>query len=114
VIGWLRGLFGAGASVGRLSPLEAHEKAKAGAIILDVRTPHERREAKIPGSQALPLDQLAKEWEKLPKDKEIICQCRSGARSAQAARFLAERGYRAYNLVGGIEAWKRHKLPLKG
>jgi rhodanese-related sulfurtransferase len=113
LIGWLKNLLGGGAAVGRLSPVEAHEKAKAGAIILDVRTPLERQEGKIPGSQALPLNRLASEWEKLPRDKEIICQCRSGARSAQAARFLAAKGYKAYNLVGGIEAWKRHKLPVK-
>jgi rhodanese-related sulfurtransferase len=113
LIGWLQNLLGGGASVGRLSPLEAQEKAKAGAIILDVRTPLERQEGKIPGSQALPLDKLASEWEKLPKHKEIICQCRSGSRSASAARFLASKGFKAYNLVGGIEAWKRQKLPVK-
>lgn len=99
--------------MGSLSPHEAQEKAKAGAMILDVRTPLERQEGKIPGSQALPLDRLAEEWQKLPKDKEIICQCRSGARSAQAARFLAAKGYKVYNLAGGLEAWKRHKLPVK-
>ncbi|MCS7067866.1 MAG: rhodanese-like domain-containing protein [Meiothermus sp.] len=113
MIGWLKSLLGGGARVGQLSPLEAYEKAKAGAIILDVRTPLERQEAKIPGSQALPLDRLAEEWEKLPKNKEIICQCRSGSRSAQAARFLAEKGYTVYNLAGGLLAWQRQKLPVK-
>ncbi|MBO1436741.1 rhodanese-like domain-containing protein [Meiothermus sp. CFH 77666] len=113
MIGWLKSLLGGGAKVGRLGPLEAYEKAKAGAIILDVRTPLERQEGKIPGSQALPLDRLAQEWDKLPKDKEIICQCQSGNRSAQAARFLAERGYTTYNLAGGLLAWKQHKLPVK-
>ncbi len=112
MIGWLKRLLG-GAAVGRLSPVEAYEKAKAGAIILDVRTPMERQEGKIPGSLALPLDRLASEWEKLPRDKEIICQCQSGSRSASAARFLAQKGFKVYNLVGGIESWKRHKLPVK-
>ncbi|MCS7058119.1 MAG: rhodanese-like domain-containing protein [Meiothermus sp.] len=112
MIGWLKNLLGA-SRVARLSPEEAHQKAKAGAIILDVRTPLERKEEKIPGSLSLPLDRLPTEWAQLPKDKEIICQCRSGARSAQAARFLAEKGYRVYNLAGGLEAWKRAKLPVK-
>ncbi|RMH57837.1 MAG: rhodanese-like domain-containing protein [Deinococcus-Thermus bacterium] len=113
MIGWLKNLLGGGPKVGRLSPEEAHQRAKAGATILDVRTPLERKEEKIPGSLGLPLDRLPSEWERLPRDKEIICQCRSGARSAQAARFLAEKGYRAYNLAGGLEAWKRAKLPVK-
>ncbi|RDI95105.1 rhodanese-like domain-containing protein [Meiothermus sp. QL-1] len=113
MIAWLKGLLAGRAPVGRLDPLEAYEKAKAGALILDVRTPLERKEAKIPGSLSIPLDRLAEEWEKLPRDKEIICQCRSGARSAQAARFLADRGFRVYNLAGGLEAWRRQGLPVK-
>lgn len=113
MISWLKNLLGGGAAVGRLGPVEAYEKAKAGALILDVRTPLERQEGKIPGSQSLPLDKLALEWEKLPKNKEIICQCRSGNRSASAARFLAGKGFQVYNLAGGLEAWKRHKLPVK-
>jgi rhodanese-related sulfurtransferase len=113
MIGWLRKLFGAGGAVGQLTPGQALEKSKSGALILDVRTPPERQEAKIPGSQALPLDRLASEWEKLPKDREIICQCRSGGRSASAARFLSGKGYKVYNLSGGIEAWKRSGLSVK-
>lgn len=112
MIGWLSRLLGGGAVEG-LTPEQAQAKAKAGALILDVRTPLERQEAKIPGSQALPLDQLAAGWEKLPKDREIICQCRSGSRSATAARFLAAKGFKVYNLNGGILAWQAAKLPLK-
>jgi len=112
MMGWLSRLLGGGV-VERLTPEQAQAKAKAGALILDVRTPLERQEAKIPGSQALPLDRLAAEWEKLPKDREIICQCRSGSRSATAARFLAAKGFKVYNLQGGILAWRAAKLPLK-
>ncbi|GEM84781.1 MULTISPECIES: rhodanese-like domain-containing protein [Thermaceae] len=112
MIGWLKKALG-GPAPGRLSPAEARQKLEAGALLLDVRTPPERKEAKIPGSQALPLDRLAAEWEKLPRDKEIICQCRSGSRSATAARFLASKGFKAYNLAGGLEAWRRAGLPVK-
>lgn len=112
MMGWLSRLLGGG-TVERLTPEQAQAKVKAGALILDVRTPLERQEAKIPGSQALPLDRLAAEWEKLPKDREIICQCRSGSRSATAARFLAAKGFKVYNLQGGILAWRAAKLPLK-
>jgi rhodanese-related sulfurtransferase len=113
LIAWLKNLLGGGVAVGRLSPAEAQEKLKAGALMLDVRTPLERQEGKIPGSQGLPLDKLESEWEKLPQNKEIICQCRSGSRSASAARFLAGKGFKVYNLAGGIEAWKQQRLPVK-
>lgn len=111
MLGWLKNLLGpAGPS---LSPQEAQAKLKAGAILLDVRTPYERKEVKIPGSKAMPLAELVKGWESLPKDKEIICQCASGNRSRQAAAFLARKGYTAYTLSGGIEGWKKAGLPLK-
>lgn len=97
----------------RLSPQEAQDKAKAGALILDVRTPLERKASKIPGSKALALSDLTSQWETLPKDREIICQCGSGQRSATAARFLNGKGLKAYNLAGGIDAWRRSGLPLK-
>lgn len=112
MIGWLTKLLGGG-PVGRLSPAEAQAKVKDGALMIDVRTPLERKEGKIPGSQALPLETLTSGWEKLPRDKEIICQCRSGSRSASAARFLAGKGFKVYNLAGGILAWKAAGLPVK-
>ena len=36
---------------------------------------------------------------------EIVAQCKSGARSAKAADFLREKGYRVKNLKGGILDW---------
>ena len=96
-----------------LTPQEAQEKAKAGALILDVRTPLERKASYIPGSRALALSDLSSQWETLPKEREIICQCGSGQRSAVATRFLKSKGLKAYNLAGGIEAWRRSGFPLK-
>ena len=96
-----------------LTPQEAQRKAKAGALILDVRTPLERKASHIPGSRALVLSDLTSQWETLPKDREIICQCSSGQRSAVATRFLNSKGLKAYNLAGGIDAWRRSGLLLE-
>ena len=39
-------------------------------------------------------------------DKEIVVQCRSGARSQRIAEFLKQSGYtNVVNLAGGILAW---------
>ena len=114
MLGSLLRLFGlGGAKVQRLSAREAQEKLKAGAVMIDVRTPLERKSSKIPGAQGIPLDELAAKWESLPKNKPIICQCQSGNRSAQAASFLLGKGLEAYNLVGGISAWQAAGLPVK-
>jgi rhodanese-related sulfurtransferase len=110
---WFKKLLGLGPRVPRIGAVEAQEKLKAGAVMIDVRTPLERKLNKIPGSQGLPLAELAKRWESLPKDKPIICQCESGSRSQQAAEFLAEKGLEVYNLAGGISAWQAAGLPVK-
>jgi adenylyltransferase/sulfurtransferase len=42
----------------------------------------------------------------LPRDREIIVHCKSGARSARAVRLLLEQGFpRVTHLRGGIDAW---------
>lgn len=111
MLGWLSRWFGS--KVVQLSPKEAQGKLGAGAIMIDVRTPLERKQGKIPGAQAIPLAELAQRWESLPKNKAIICQCASGNRSRQAASFLAAKGLEAYNLAGGIAAWQAAGLPVK-
>jgi rhodanese-related sulfurtransferase len=43
-----------------------------------------------------------------------VLQCNSGNRSAKAAaRIALPEGMRLYNLVGGIQAWKRAGLPVE-
>lgn len=108
------GLNGAArAPVGRVSASEAQAMQQAGALIVDVRTPAERQAARIPGSKAMPLQDLPEQWQKLPGDRDIICQCASGSRSASAARFLAGQGLKVHNLSGGIAAWQQAGLPIK-
>lgn len=79
-------------------------------FLLDVRTPDEYAEGHLPGAanadwQAADfLDQA----EKLcPKDRPVGVYCRSGKRSAAAAKTLVKAGYTVHNLLGGILGWKK-------
>ena len=76
-------------------------------ILLDVRTVPERKKNHIKGSIHIPLNQLRSRQEELDKfkNKEIVCYCRSGNRSLNAAVFLQKHGFNASNLKGGITAW---------
>ena len=75
-------------------------------LLLDVREPHELSIASFSLELVnIPLGQIPQRFTELPKDAEIVCACRSGARSAQAVQFLRARGYTAVNLEGGILAW---------
>ena len=50
--------------------------------------------------------QLQARLAEVPKDAQIVCICRSGARSGRATAALAGAGYRIENLEGGMQAWE--------
>ncbi len=75
-------------------------------VLVDVREPHEFAIARIPGAKLIPLGQIGERAGELSPDDEIVLQCRSGKRSADALAQLQERGFkRLKNLKGGILAW---------
>jgi molybdopterin/thiamine biosynthesis adenylyltransferase/rhodanese-related sulfurtransferase len=75
-------------------------------FLLDVREPNEYQIGKIPGSTLIPLGEVPRRLNEIPRDKEIIVQCKMGGRSARAAAFLREQGYsNVKNLKGGILDW---------
>ncbi|MDG2395280.1 rhodanese-like domain-containing protein [Candidatus Thioglobus sp.] len=83
-------------------------------IVLDVREKKELKSGYIKGSTHIPLSDVKNKLDKLDKDKSILVYCRSGSRSAHIAGVLTRNEYEnVYNLKGGIQAWKRAKLPVK-
>ena len=104
-----------GLSVSTLKPREVQEKLQNGnrPFLLDVREKSETREGYISGAKLIPLGQLNGRMKELPKDREIICVCRSGHRSKSAAKQLIAAGYSASNMRGGMLAWKWSNLPVK-
>lgn len=92
-----------------VSPAKAKEMLLAGAELLDVRTPQEHIQIRIPGCKLIPLDELRFSFKELSKDKTYIVYCRSGERSAFATYFLRQLGFEAYNLAGGIISWPYEK-----
>lgn len=101
-------------SVKNYSPAELTEKLKKdnNVVLLDVRTPMERKQDYIKGSFHIPLYDLKVNRKELLKfkDKEIICYCRTGNRSLTAASKLQKLGYNSANLKGGIVFWKKAGL----
>ncbi|HEX6310897.1 MAG TPA: MBL fold metallo-hydrolase [Acidimicrobiia bacterium] len=76
-------------------------------FVLDVRTPEEHDEWRIPGAANVPLDDLATHLEELPHDREIVVHCAGGNRSTQAAVALEHAGFDVTELAGGIAEWGR-------
>jgi rhodanese-related sulfurtransferase len=83
-------------------------------IILDVREKKERKSGYINNDIHIPLSNVKSQLDKLDKNKSILVYCRSGSRSSHIAGLLTRNEYEnVYNLKGGIQAWKRAKLPVK-
>jgi len=86
------------------------------AVILDVREDKEFVTGHLPNAKHIPLGQLAarlKDVEKF-KNKPIVVNCRSGARSATACGILRKNGFEeVYNLKGGINAWQQANMPVE-
>lgn len=94
---------------------ELDEKLKAAnkPLVLDVRQPEEYREGHIAGARLIPLDELRKRANELPKNREIVCVCASGSRSHSATKFLLDSGYQVINMKGGMFTWQRAGLAVK-
>ena len=80
--------------------------AKEDFYLLDVREPNEFKIGRIPGSTLIPLGEVPQRYQEIPKDKEIVVHCKMGGRSAKAAAFLRQQGFKSVkNLKGGILDW---------
>ena len=90
-----------------LTPRELARRLSAGepVTLLDVREPYEWEIARLPGARLVPLGTLAAELPSLDGAREIVVYCRTGKRSAEAARQLLAAGFRVSNLAGGILRW---------
>ena len=83
--------------------------------VVDVRTAAEVSRGTIGGALHIELSTLPARLSELDSDAPVVVFCQSGARSAQACAYLAERGFRrAFNLGGGLAGWVRAGLPLNG
>lgn len=74
------------------------------ATVLDVREPDEWELGTLPGAVLISQGEIVDRMEELPKDKPLLCVCRSGGRSSNVAAFLSFNGYQTANLSGGMKA----------
>jgi rhodanese-related sulfurtransferase len=82
--------------------------------LVDIRTPAEVAQGAIPGSVHLPMHLIPLRLGDLPRDRDVVLYCRSGARSYHACAFLAQQGFaNVVNLRGGIIAWVRDGFQIQ-
>lgn len=84
--------------------------------LIDVREDEEWESIRIPGAIHIPKGLIKNDISNAAPDKkqEVVLYCRSGYRSADAARTLLEMGYtHVYSLKGGIVEWTHLHLPVE-
>jgi rhodanese-related sulfurtransferase len=82
------------------------------AWLLDVREDDEWAAGHVPGARHIPLGQLAARAAEVPGDQTVYVICRSGHRSAHAAGALADAGWQAVNVAGGMQHWAAAGRPM--
>lgn len=109
--------------IARLSPTEAHEAARGGALLIDIRAESQRaRDGHLPTARFIPRNVL--EWRLDPScphrddecartDRPLILICDEGYQSSLAAATLSRFGLNATDVVGGFRAWRDAGLPVE-
>ena len=97
------------ADITEITPAELVKRVEDGEALtlLDVREPYEWEITNIPGARLVPMGKLPAELSSLDSRREIVVYCRSGVRSADAARQLQAAGFRVASLAGGVLRWNR-------
>jgi len=95
------------AHVRRLSPLELREMLDTVAII-DVRSPSEFGASHLLGAVNVPVNDLERRLDEVPRDQLTVFICRSGARSLTASALATRAGLvNVAHLEGGLLSWAK-------
>lgn len=95
-----------------LSEMETEESVQ----LIDVRTSEEFFEGHIGSAQNICIteDDFEEKVKLLDKSKPVYVYCRTGGRSARAAKKLQEMGFsKIYDMQGGIQLWQQKELDVE-
>ena len=101
----------------RLDPatLDQELRSPDPSVVLDVRSPGERKTKHIENSLHVPLNHLSERLQEVPRGRRVVVQCASGYRSSIGASLLRLQGIdNVTDLAGGINAWEASGLPMSG
>lgn len=100
-----------GPKVDDVTPEDALERRRHGAVLLDVREADEWAAGHAPDAIHVPLSEVSDAISRFA-DQEVLTVCRSGGRSAKAAEALAQAGVKVRNVAGGMTSWAAAGLPV--
>ena len=98
-----------------ITPRQARERQRQGALLVDIRQAHERASGQAEGALGIPKDELEAEHARhlQAPDAAVMLICQSGQRSAATVQVLRAAGYTdVHSVAGGTTAWIADALPL--
>jgi rhodanese-related sulfurtransferase len=99
-----------------VSPQDAIRLMNRGAMVIDLRAAEQYAAGHLTGARRLDGEQILKAGDTLKKYKQkpLIVYDESGSLGTSAARQLKAQGFeQAFNLRGGLAAWRADNLPLE-
>nr|WP_208299945.1 rhodanese-like domain-containing protein [Aquabacterium sp. A08] len=109
--------LGKGGGADGVSPTEAVQLMnREKAVVVDVCSPEEYAAGHVTAAKNVPLDELEAKLPGVVKNKglPLVLVCASGIRSRRAVAVAKKLGYeKAYNLSGGMGAWRAANLPVQ-
>ena len=112
----LLNLFRKPAGLRDIEPEQLQQKLSAARkpVVIDVRTNMEFNAGHIHSAQSYPLGKEILAAQELNPETPIVLICKTGHRSQAAAHTFAQLGFRDIShLAGGMDRWKKKKLPLE-
>jgi phage shock protein E len=98
------------ARAGQGDAAAAHQKIKAGAKVVDVRSPAEFGMGHWEGAINIPVGDVPKRLAEFgPTNQPIVVYCHSGNRSSRAQKLLQQAGYTDVTNAGGLSDLKKAK-----
>lgn len=92
------------------------QKIESGRVtILDVRPESEYRQGHLANAISIPIDELTRRLNELPKRIEIVAYCRGPfcVFADEAVTVLNKAGFKATRLEAGFPDWKLENLPIE-
>ncbi len=80
-------------------------------VLIDVREEGEAAICAIEGSILIPMNALPQRLQEIPRDRPVALYCHHGGRSMMAGQWLAQNGFDALSLAGGIDRWAAEMEP---
>ncbi|MES2668837.1 MAG: molybdopterin-synthase adenylyltransferase MoeB [Pseudomonadota bacterium] len=102
-------------SIPEITPAEALDRQRRGAVLIDVREAQERALGMAEGARGIAMETLIADAQAhLPdRDVEVLLICQGGMRSLRTAETLMLQGFaNVASVAGGTSRWAAESLPL--